>query len=394
MSVHSTDKPATVVCHAGRTPEAYHGFLNTPVFNGSTVLFASLDDLEAANAGTLKGYSYGRHGNPTAESLEQCIAALEGAHGALAVSSGVAAVTVPLLAFLNSGDHLLMVDTAYGPTRKFCNQELTRLGVEVTYYDPLIGAGIEALVKPNTRVIFLESPGSLTFEVQDIPAIVAVARKHGIVTMIDNSWATPLYLQPLALGMDISIHSATKYINGHSDQVIGVIAANEAAYPRLKRAHGNLGAVPTAHDCYMAQRGIRTLAVRLKYHEASALELAKWFQQRPETVKLLHPAFESCPGHAAWKRDFRGASGLFGVLLKPYPRKALEAMMNSMRFFKMGYSWGGYESLMMPFDPRPARSSTQWTHDGLCLRLHAGLEDVSDLLQDLEDGLKRLNAAA
>lgn len=394
MTDHSSDRPATVVCHAGREPEAYHGFLNTPVFNGSTVLFQTLDDLEAANAGTFPGYAYGRYGNPTAASFEACIAALEGAYQSLATASGVAAVTVPLLSFLNSGDHLLMVDTAYGPTRKFCDQELTRLGVEVTYYDPLIGAGIEALLKPNTRVIFLESPGSLTFEVQDIPAIVAVAKPRGIVTMIDNSWASPLYFQPLKHGVDISIHSATKYINGHSDIVIGVVSATKEAFPRLKQGYGNIGAVPTAQDCYMAQRGIRTLAVRVKQHEASALELARWFEKRPETVKLLHPAFASCPGHEVWKRDFSGSTGLFGVLLKPYPRKALEAMMNGMRFFKMGYSWGGYESLMMPFSPQAVRSATRWQHDGLNLRIHAGLEDVADLLDDLEAGLKRLNAAA
>jgi cystathionine beta-lyase len=293
---------------------------------------------------------------------------------------------------LSAGDHLLASDSIYGSMREFCDHELKRFGVEVTYYNPLIGEDIASLIKPNTKMIYCESPGSLTFEVQDIPAIAKVAHAHGAVVACDNTWATPLYMNAASLGADISIHACTKYIGGHSDLVMGLITCSKEYYPRLRRTFRNLGTAIGADEVYLAARGLRTLAVRLKQHQETGLILANWFKKRPEVTKVLHPALPDCPGHEFWKRDFTGASGLFSVLLKSYPQKALAAMMDNLKFFGMGFSWGGFESLMIPFKP-VRTASPSWGHEGICLRVHAGLEAPEDLIADLEDGFKRLNGA-
>jgi cystathionine beta-lyase len=287
-----------------------------------------------------------------------------------------------------------MADSVYGPVRALCDTTLRGLGIETTYYDPLIGAGIAALIRPSTRVIYLESPGSLTFEVQDPRAIAAAAQAAGCLTMLDNSWATPLFCKPLALGIDVSIQAATKYIVGHADAMMGLVLCREAHYRRLKTVIHGLGYCAAPDDCYLALRGFRTLAVRLARHGATGLALARWLAGRPEVARVLHPALPEDPGHVLWRRDFSGTCGLFGFLLKPCPPAALAAMLDGMRLFGMGYSWGGYESLLIEVKPRTLRSATPWAEAGPLLRLHAGLEDPGDLIADLEAGFARLRAAA
>jgi cystathionine beta-lyase len=388
-------RPDTVIVNAGRDPAANHGVVNPPVYHASTILFPTVEALHAAQKkrDPLKS-RYGRYGTPTTFALEQAIAALEGGHHSICVASGASAIVAALMAYVKAGDHVLMVDTAYGPSRRFCDTVLARFGVSTTYYDPLIGAGIASLLQPNTRVIFLESPGSLTFEVQDVPAIAAVARKAGVTTIMDNTWATPLFFQPLAHGIDVSLLSATKYIGGHSDLMMGILTANEAAYPALRRAADDLGAVSAPDDCYLALRGLRTLSVRLQRHQETALTLARWLQQRPEVARVLHPALPGDPNHALWKRDFKGASGLFSIELKPVSDQAVAAMLDDLELYGMGYSWGGFESLALPSDPKPLRSATRWENRGPLIRIHAGLEDPHDLIADLEVGFARLRKVA
>jgi cystathionine beta-lyase len=383
-------KRDTIVTTAGRNPEANLGIVNPPVYHASTVLYPSFDALEAAQKHREPGKTYyGRSGTPTTFALEDAVAALEGGYRAIAVGSGLAAVTTALLSAVKTGDHVLVADHVYEPTRRFCNTMLKRFGVETTYYDPALGGGIAALLRPNTRAIFLESPGSLTFGVQDVPAIVAVARRSGITTIMDGTWATPLFLKPIALGVDISVQAATKYIGGHSDLMLGVITTTEAAYGRVRQAFSELGHHAAPDDCYLAQRGLRTLAVRLKRHEETGIRLARWLQRRPEVARVLHPALPEDPGHAIWRRDFTGASGLFSFQLTPTSREALAAMVDGMKLFGMGYSWGGFESLLLPVDPRPVRTARPWDADGPLLRIHAGLEDPDDLIADLEEAFAR-----
>jgi len=388
-------KPDTVIVNAGRDPAANHGVVNPPVYHASTILFPTVEALHAAQKkrDPLKS-RYGRYGTPTTFALEQAVAALEGGHHSIAVGSGVSAIVVALMAYTKAGDHVLMVDTVYGPSRRFCDTVLARFGVTTTYYDPLIGAGIASLVQKNTRVIFLESPGSLTFEVQDVPAIAAVARQAGITTIMDNTWATPFFFRPLSHGIDVSLLSATKYISGHSDLMMGILTATEAAYPLLRRAADDLGPASGPDDCYMALRGLRTLSVRLQRHQETGLTLARWLQQRPEVARVMHPALPDDPGHTLWKRDFTGASGLFAIELKPVAEAAVAAMLDGLELYGMGYSWGGFESLALPSDPRPIRSATTWAGRGPLIRIHAGLEDPSDLIADLEAGFARLRKAA
>lgn len=388
-------KPDTVLVNAGRDPAANHGVVNPPVYHASTILFPTVEALHAAQKtrDPLKS-RYGRYGTPTTFALEQAVAALEGGHHSICVGSGVSAIVVALMAYLKAGDHVLMVDSVYGPSRRFCDTVLARFGVTTTYYEPLIGAGIAKLIQPNTRVIFLESPGSLTFEVQDVPAIAAVARKAGITTIIDNTWATPLFFKPLAHGVDVSLHSATKYIGGHSDLMMGILTANEAAYPALRRAADDLGPASGPDDCYLALRGLRTLSVRLQRHQETGLILARWLQQRPEVACVLHPGLPGDPGHALWKRDFTGASGLFSIELKPVPEKAVAAMLDGLELYGMGASWGGFESLALPSEVAKLRTATPWVNRGPVIRIHAGLEDPSDLIADLEAGFARLRQAA
>ncbi|MEP7207658.1 MAG: cystathionine beta-lyase [Casimicrobiaceae bacterium] len=383
-------RPATAVVHLGRDPQRNLGTVNTPVYRASTILFPTVADLDAAQRGTHPGITYGLHGMPTVRDLQAAVATLEGGHAALAVPSGLTAVTLPLLALLSAGDHVLVTDAVYGPTRRFCDNHLARLGIEVSYYDPLIGAGIAAQLKPNTRVVFAESPGSLTFEVQDIAAIAAAAHARGALVILDNTWATPLGFRAFDHGVDVSVHAATKYIGGHSDVLLGVIVASVDTYRPLHRAWTDMGVTPSNDDAFLALRGLRTLAVRLAQHQQSALEIASWLATRPEVAEVLHPGLPGARGHELWCRDFRAASGLFGVILAPTSRQRVAAMLDHMRYFKMGWSWGGFESLIIPTEPARLRTATRWDTVGPCLRLHVGLEDVTDLVADLEDGLNRL----
>lgn len=384
----------TTLAHAGRHPEAYHGIVNPPVFRASTVTFPTLDALEAASAKPYEGVYYGRVGTPTTQALEEAVAAIENGFRAVSFSSGLAAIGVSLMTFLRAGDHLLMVDSVYGPTRRFCDQVLKGFGIETTYYDPLIGADIERLLRPETKVVFVESPGSLTFEVQDVPAISDVAHKHGALVMMDNTWATPLFFPALEKGADLSIHSATKYIVGHADAMLGVvIAKTEDVWRRLKATASYVGNCAGTEECYLGLRGLRTLSARLARHQESAFKVARWLSARPEVARVLHPAFDSCPGHALWKRDFTGASGLFSVVLKGgVTRAALARMLDGYEYFAMGYSWGGFESLIVPAELEKIRTAVPWRAEGPTLRFHIGLEDVDDLIADLEAGFRRLSA--
>ena len=380
------DKPETVAVSAGRMSAEHFGTVNTPVYRTSTILYPDLASLKARK----QRYSYGRRGTPTTASFEEAVSALEGAARTVSVPSGLNAIATAILAVCGAGDHLLVSDSVYGPTRHFCDRVLKRFGVETTYYDPLIGAAIAALFRPNTKAVFCESPGSLTFEVQDIPAISAEAHARDASVLMDNTWATPLYFPALQRGVDLSIQAGTKYIGGHSDVMIGYVSANESHAARLNEFWGSTGLYASGDDCYLALRGLRTLAVRLKQHQETALRLVRWLERRPEVSHVLYPALESDPGHAIWKRDFLGASGLFGVVLKPFGDAAFAAMVDGLKHFGLGYSWGGYESLVVPADY--VRTASKFAAEGPVLRFHAGLEDPDDLIRDLQAGLERLKA--
>lgn len=381
---------ATRLAHMGRPWSPDMPFVNPPVVRASTVLF---EDVHAMHDPATK-YVYGRRGTPTSNALADALTEMEGAAcaGTVLTPSGLAAISVALLAFLGAGDHVLIPDSAYRPVRELCDSLIPRLGIEVSYYDPTIGAGISALTRPNTRVIYLESPGSLTFEIQDTPAIVAHARAIGAVTIIDNTWATPLFFRPLDFGVDVTLMAATKYIVGHSDAMLGTISANAATWKRLKSTHGAMGMFTGPDDMWLALRGLRTLAVRLRHQEQAALEVARWLQAREEVAQVLHPALPQDPGHALWKRDFKGSAGLFGVILKPCAPEAVAAMLDHLELFGLGYSWGGYESLAIPCQLDGIRTATNWSAEGPLIRLQIGLEDPADLIADLDKGLCRLTA--
>ncbi len=384
-------KAETTLVTAGRDTQAQKGFVNPPVVHGSTVLYPTADDLHAHRG----EFQYGRHGTPTTRALQEALMTLEGPQcaGVGLAPSGLSAITTTLLAVLNAGDHLLVCDNAYRPSRNFCNGLLARYGVETTYFDPLIGAGIAGLFKPNTKAVLVEAPGSQSFEMPDIPAIAAVAHARGALVIDDNTWATALYHRSLDQGVDISMQATTKYVGGHSDIMFGTISANARAWPMITEAIRLLGVCAGPDDVFLALRGLRTLAVRLAQHHRSALEIARWLKTRPELLRVLHPALESDPGHAIWKRDFTGASGLFSIVLKPAPQQAVDALLNAVKLFGMGYSWGGFESLIIPFDCAPYRTATTWAPGGPALRLHIGLENVDDLKCDLERGFAAFNAA-
>ena len=384
----SPRRPETTVVTAGRSPFDHHGLVNPPVYHASTMLHPTMDALEQR----AQPYTYGRRATPTIRALENAICALEGGAETVLCPSGLQACTLALLSLASAGDHVLVTDTVYGPTRTFCDKTLSRFGVETTYYDPLIGGAIEHLFKPNTRALFLESPGSLTFEVQDVPAMAAAAHARGISVILDNTWATPLFFDALGHGADLAVIAATKYVVGHSDAMLGTVTANEPHRKRLRETHGNLGLCVGPDDIYLGQRGLRTMAVRLKQHQATALRLAEWLRARPEVERVLYPALRDDPGHKIWKRDFKGASGLFAVELKPVPRTAVAAMLDHMKLFAMGWSWGGYESLIVP--ALPMRTATNLNFNGPVLRIHAGLEAVEDLIADLEAGFDRLRKVA
>ena len=384
-------KAETTLVTAGRDTKAQKGFVNPPVVHGSTVLYPTAEDLHAHRG----EYQYGRRGTPTTKALQEALMALEGPQcaGVGIAPSGLSAITTTLLAVLKAGDHLLVCDNAYRPTRNFCDGLLAGYGVETTYFDPLIGAGVAELFKPNTKAILLEAPGSQSFEMPDIPAIAGVAHGRGALVIDDNTWATALFHRSLDQGVDISMQAATKYIGGHSDIMFGTISANAKAWPLIAETIRLLGVCAGPDDVFLALRGLRTLAVRLARHYRSGLEMARWLATRPEVVRVLHPALESDPGHTIWKRDFTGASGLFSIVLKPAPQQAVDALLDAVTLFGMGFSWGGFESLVIPFDCAPYRSATKWAPGGPTLRLHIGLENVEDLKSDLERGFEAFNAA-
>lgn len=376
----------TRLVHAGRDPMRYHGFVNTPVFRASTVLSPTVRDL----LGRTQPYLYGRRGTPTSEALEQALCGLEGAAGAVLCPSGLSACTLALLSCLGPGDHLLVTDAVYGPVRHACDGLLRRLGVEVSYFPPGIGPELSGWVRENTRALYLESPGSLSMEVQDVPALAAMARAHGLRVIADCSWATPLFFQAHAAGADLVIHAGTKYLLGHSDGMLGTVTASPGAWPALKALHGDLGLCAGPEEIFLALRGLRSLQVRMRQHEQGALAVARWLQQQPEVARVLHPALEGSPGHALWKRDFTGSSGLFTVVLKPVPFAAVEALLDGLQHFGLGYSWGGYESLALPLDASEGRLRALCEPGCQCVRLHIGLEDPQDLIADLRAGLDRM----
>jgi cystathionine beta-lyase len=390
MSDKSKLKPATAVAHLGRDPRKHIGAVNTPVYRASTILFDTVADLEAAERGQYPGLTYGRFGLPTVADLQTAYATLEGGHAALAVPSGLAAITLALLGTTDAGDHVLVSDSVYGPTRRFCDHQLKRLGAEVSYYDPCIGEHIERELRPNTKVVFTESPGSLSFEVQDIPAIATVAHRRGALVLLDNTWATPLGFPAFARGVDVSVHSGSKHLGGHSDVLLGLITCSEATFPRLHRLWADMGVAASSDDCFLGLRGLRTLALRLQRHTESALRIARWLRDRPEVAEVIFPVLPGSRGHELWKRDFTGASGLFGVILKPVAKARVDAMLDGMRLFKIGWSWGGFESLIITAHPERIRTATRWESPGPYVRLHVGLEDADDLIADLADGLARL----
>ncbi len=385
-----SDSEDTRLIIGGRRKEWTHGVVNPPVYRASTCLFESYAELRERTANpTAKKLFYARKGTPTQWALEEALTDLEGADGTMLFPSGIAAVTTAILSLVKAGDHVLITDSAYEPTRAFANGLLKTMNIQTDYYDPLIGSDISTLLKPNTSVVVTESPGSLTFEVQDIPAIVKAAKANGSYVVTDNTWATPLLFKPLDHGVDISVEACTKYIGGHSDSMIGSASAKGDAWKKLSKTAYQLGHMVAPDDAFLTSRGLRTLGIRMKAHEENALIVAAWLKDQPEVDKVLHPAFEDCPGHDLWERDFAGSSGLFSIILKggTYPDTA--AMVDRMRLFKMGFSWGGYESLILPADPSHNRTAVPWAADGPLLRIHIGLEGTDDLIQDLEAGLKR-----
>ncbi|MBW8190217.1 cystathionine beta-lyase [Neiella marina] len=391
----SSKHKATAVVSGGRDSKWTKGVVNPPVMRASTVVFESVAQMKQATGNRAnQTLFYGRRGTDTSFAFADAMVALEGGEGCAIYPCGTAAITGALLSFLKAGDHLLMVDTAYEPTRDFCDKMLANLGIETTYYDPLVGAGIEALMKANTKVIFTESPGSITMEVQDVPAIAEVAHRHGAIVMLDNTWGAGMLFDAFAHGVDISIQAATKYVVGHSDVMLGTAVATKALWPQLRENSYLLGQCTSPDDLYLAMRGMRTLNVRMQQHQENALKIANWLAHRPEVDHIRHPAFSSCPGHDVWQRDFTGSNGLFSFVLKQGHQKATTAMLDGMRHFKMGYSWGGYESLILAvYGIERLRTATEWQTQGPLIRLHVGLEHVDDLIEDLADGFERFNQA-
>jgi cysteine-S-conjugate beta-lyase len=385
----STFSTETILTHGGRHPEDQFGFVNTPVYRGSTVLFRNLAAMDAQQ----QPYLYGRAGNPTTRQVEEIITELEGAHETVLVPSGLAAIAVALMSCVKAGDDVLITDSAYEPTRQFASQFLERMGVSARYFDPRIGAGITALLQHNTKAILTESPGSLTFEIQDLPAITVAVKGRGVRVMVDNTWASPLFYSPLALGADISIHTATKMFVGHSDAFGGTISATAQAWPDIAHTRKLLGYFTSGDDAFLIARGLRTLSIRMHEHQKRALDFAAWLEGQPGVRQVLHPALPSHPDHALFKRDFRGSGSLFAAILEPAPRLALAAMLDDLALFGMGYSWGGYESLCIPTKPQNARTAVPWSEEGNIIRLHIGLEGLDDLKADFAAGLERYRAA-
>ena len=387
-------KPATRLAHLGNRPFENHGVINPPVYHASTIAFETLDALKTRHKSKdPRAVSYGRHGTPTTHAVEETVAELEGGAGAMAVSSGLAAVSLAMMSQLRPGDHVLVSDSVYSPVRKLCDEVLAALDIRCDYFQPTIGEGIGELLTPQTRLVYLESPGSHTFEITDVPGVMrALEGRDDIVTVFDNTWATPLFFRPFDHGVDIVVHAATKYLGGHSDLMMGIAVCNERTHASVKRYRDLVGHCAAPDDAYLVQRGIRTLDVRLERHRRNGLILAKWLEARPEVVRVIHPELPSHPQHATWKRDFSGSNGLFSFILDADDEGALATFLEALELFAMGASWGGYESLALPFEVSRYRSVAPLPEAGFLVRLHAGLEDPEDLIQDLEAGFERMNA--
>jgi cysteine-S-conjugate beta-lyase len=375
--------------HLGRDVEMSQGFVSVPPFRGSTVLYPNVETLKNRN----QRYTYGTHGTPTTEALCEAWSAISGAAGTVLVPSGLSAIIVALTTALSAGDHLLVTDAAYQPARIYCDTILKRMGVETTYYDPAIGADIESLMRPNTRAVLVEAPGSQSLDMQDVPAIARVAKARGVCVIMDNTWATPLFFSAHAHGVDLAIEAGTKYLSGHSDLLLGLVSANQEWFQRLHRTVDTLAIQPGPEDVFLALRGLRTMELRLREAERQALALANWLKERPEVLRVLHPAMQDHVGHDIWKRDFSGSSGLFSIVLKPASEQAVAAFLDGLQLFAMGYSWGGFESLVIPFDCTKYRTATRWAPGGPTLRFSLGLEDIEDLKEDLDRGFERFVTA-
>ena len=386
-------KDDTIITHSGRHPFDNHGVVNPPVYHASTILFPTME--EYINRSETSRIRYGRRGTPTIFALEDALTELEGgpATGTTIVPSGLAAITMALMAFVETGDHILVTDNTYGPTRSFSTGKLSKMGVETEFYDPAIGSDIERLIKANTRLIWLESPGSQTFEMQDVSAITEVARAKGVKTMIDNTWSGGYYYKPLSHGVDVSVQAGTKYIVAHSDVMLGSITCNADTHEQVFASSQSFGACSGPDDVYLALRGLRTMGVRMPRHYESGLKIARWLQERSEVIRVMHPGLPQDPSHDLWKRDFTGASGLFGFVSESADPIKAAAMMDSLKYFGMGSSWGGFESLLIPASPEKNRTATTWNPGGFTMRMHVGLEDADDLIADLDAGFNRYNKA-
>ncbi len=385
-------KLPTRLTHLGNNPSEHKGIINPPVYHASTITYDTVEDLKTRYAADEPGsVIYGRFGTPTTFALEQTVAELEQGEGAIAVSSGLAAISTAVLACLRPGDHVLVADTVYAPMRELCEGLLTNLNIEYDYYDPLIGARITELIKPNTRMLYMESPGSHTFEIMDVPAIMQAIQGHELITVFDNTYGSSVLFKPLQHGIDISLQAITKYIGGHADLMMGIVVCNSKTMPLVKTYRDLIGQCAAPDDVYLALRGIRTLEVRLRQHQRNAIHLAKWLESRDEVERVIHPALPSHPQHELWQRDFDGSNGLFSIILKPVSDRALRYMLEPMELFAMGFSWGGYESLIVPYSINTHRSASPLKYEGTLLRIHAGLEHIDDLIQDLKHGFERLN---
>lgn len=384
-------KRDTLTSHAGRDSQRYAGLVNTPVFRGSTVLYPDVKSYEHHDPDNFKSKRYGIHGTPTTFALEEAVSRLEGGYAAVALPSGLAAIVAALAPFAKQGAHILVADSVYGPTRKFCEKRLKPFGVEVEYYDPLIGSAIAKLIRPSTTAIYCESPGSLTFEMQNLPAISEVARALNIPVIADNTWGTPYFFRSFEHGVDVSIHAGTKYIVGHADALLGLIVTNEKYWLPVRHAVADYGYCVSPDDCYLALRGLRTIGVRMRHQQQSALMIARWLQTRSEVLRVLYPALENDPGHVLWRRHFSGAASVFGVVLRADSDESVVSMIDELRLFGIGASWGGFESLCVRANPSKERTATTWSSDGPLIRMHIGLEDPDDLMADLEHGLEKLN---